>query len=445
MAMIFLSTASFFAAPPQTVSADVPTPASGTILFITGYGMGTKLLSNLTEDLVALGYTVVNATTINSSILVGVDGLVMASPYGSDGIEGFNATNAPIVRAAIKNWFDTGSKFLWLSGDSDYAGDTWHNQNITAILENINGRIRLEINSIEDPVSNCGGGPYRVVANESVSNMVADEINAGITDGILFHGPSCVYALDPSDTPVALENVTVPGVYPIITTSAAGVIVEANPLITSVVHKEGYVGNWVIMAAEQWAGPLGNNKIIVSGASPYGDYQPMYTDVYYSVPLGGEAFVVQAIEWGMQVSERPGPVAPTIFDYNVSIPFAQGDVELNWTVTTDRKGGPVVNYDIEIASDSLFTDILVADSTTGTTYTATFNADGYYYIRVSATDDLSVTGEWSYVEVLRVGAVPTTPPPPPPPPPMDIYYIIGIVVIVIVGVIIIVYMLRKPK
>ncbi|MFX1576204.1 MAG: hypothetical protein ACFFCF_03420 [Promethearchaeota archaeon] len=404
LTMFFLGTTSFFAAPPQFVAADVPTPAgTGTILFITGYGMGTTLLSNLTEDLVALGYTVMNATTVNSSILATVDGLVMASPYGSEGIEGFNATNAPAVRTAIKTWFDTGSKFLWLSGDSDYAGDVWHNQNITAILQNIGSRLRLEMNSIEDPQSNCASA-YRVAANETVSNTVADVINTGITDPILFHGPSCVYALDPSDTPVALENVTVPGVYPIIRTSLAGLIIEANPLVTSVVHKEGYTGSWVMMAAEQWAGPAGDNKIILSGASPYGDYQPMYTDVYYSVPLDGEAFVVQAIDWGMQVSTRPDPDAPTVFDYDVAVPFPVGDVELNWTATTDQKGFPVVSYDIEIATDDAFTDVIDSSTETTNVYTATFDAAGDYYIRVRATDDLSQDSAWSATETIRISA-----------------------------------------
>ena len=72
VATVFLAAMSFFAAPPQSVAADVPTAQPpATILFITGYGMGTKLLSNLSEDLVALGYTVINATTVNASILVG--------------------------------------------------------------------------------------------------------------------------------------------------------------------------------------------------------------------------------------------------------------------------------------------------------------------------------------------------------------------------------------
>jgi hypothetical protein len=400
--MFFLATASFFAAPPQTVIADVPTPqGTGTILFITGYGMGTKLLSNLTEDLVGLGYTVINATTVNASILVGVDGLVMAGPYGSDGQEGFNATNAPLVRTAIKNWYDTGSKFLWVSGDSDYAGDVWHTQNATAILENIGSRLRIETNSVEDPQSNCAAS-YRVAANETESNAVADIINTGISDPVLFHGPSCVYAVDASGTPVALENVTVPGVYPIISTSAAGQIVEANPLVPSVVHKEGYTGSWVMMAAEQWAGPLGNNKVICTGASPYGDYQPMYTDLYYSVPLDGEDFVVQAINWGMQVVARPAPDAPTVYDYDVSAPFLPGDITINWTTVLDKKGNAVVSYDIEIANDSGFTGVVDSSTETTNEYTATLLTPGDYYIRVRATDDLGEDSAWSATEILRV-------------------------------------------
>lgn len=410
MATVFLAAMSFFAAPPHSVAAEEPTAQPpATILFITGYGMGTKLLSNLSEDLVALGYTVMNATTVNASILTGVDGLVMASPYGSDGQEGFNVTNAPVVRSAIKNWYDTGSKFLWLSGDSDYAGDVWHTQNVTAILTNIGSRLRIETTSVEDPQSSCASA-YRVAANETESNAVASVINNGVNYPILFHGPTCVYALDPSGTPVALENVTVPGVYPIIRTSLAGVIVEANPLVPAIVHKGGYIGSWVMMAAEQWAGPLGNNKLIVSGASPYGDYQPMYTDEYYSVPLNGSLFTVQAIDWGMQVAARPAPDAPVVYDYDVASPFVPGDVDINWTIVTDAKGFAVVSYDIEISNSSSFTHIVDSSTETTNEYTATFAETGDYYIRVRATDDLSEDSAWSATETLRIAIF--TPPPP---------------------------------
>jgi hypothetical protein len=406
VATVFLAAMSFFAAPPQSVAADEPTAQPpATILFITGYGMGTKLLSNLSEDLVALGYTVINATTVNASILTGVDGLVMASPYGSDGQEGFNATNAPAVRTAIKNWYDTGSKFLWLSGDSDYAGDVWHTQNVTAILTNIGSRLRIETTSVEDPQSNCAAA-YRVAANETESNAVASVINNGVNYPILFHGPTCVYALDPSGTPVALENVTVPGVYPIIRSSLAGQIVEANPLVPAVVHKGGYTGSWVMMAAEQWAGPLGNNKIIVSGASPYGDYQPMYTDNYYSVPLNGSLFTVQAIDWGMQVAARPAPDAPVVHDFDTE-PI--GDVVINWTTVTDAKGFAVVSYDIEISNSSGFTHIVDSSTETTNEYTATFAVPGDYYVRVRATDDLGEDSAWSATETFTI-STPTIPP-----------------------------------
>jgi hypothetical protein len=45
--------------------------------------------------------------------------------------------------------------------------------------------------------------------------------------------------------------------------------------------------------------------IAVSGASPYGDYQPMYTGEYYGFELDGYNLVKNAIEWGLNPDPQP--------------------------------------------------------------------------------------------------------------------------------------------
>jgi len=47
------------------------------------------------------------------------------------------------------------------------------------------------------------------------------------------------------------------------------------------------------------ASSAGNGVIVVSGASPYGDYSPMTNHEYYSVPLNGEKLVVKTITAGL--------------------------------------------------------------------------------------------------------------------------------------------------
>jgi hypothetical protein len=57
---------------------------------------------------------------------------------------------------------------------------------------------------------------------------------------------------------------------------------------------------FVAVSLEVMAGTDETGVIVVSGASPYGDYQPMSSDVYYDVPLQGFAFVIQTIDFGME-------------------------------------------------------------------------------------------------------------------------------------------------
>ena len=296
LTVLLTANAALFVAPTIPVNAQTTTKI---IVFCTSYGMGNKLLENITDWLEGQGYTVRIANGgLNSTILAGAGALILGSPYGSEGMEGFNATNAPTIFNTIKDWFDEGQKFIWVSGDSDYGSLDWASLNASKILETIGSALRLEPASVEDPYSNCGR-PYRVVANETITTGDAYNITKGVTHGVLFHGPTSLYAIS-GGNPVALENETVPNVFNIMRTSKGAVIVENNPLVQAVVHKEGRVGSWVMMAGEKNAGPDNNNRIIVSGASPFGDYQPLWTDEYYNVPLNGSLLVKQAIEWGLE-------------------------------------------------------------------------------------------------------------------------------------------------
>ncbi|MGV9103544.1 MAG: hypothetical protein ACOC3C_05475, partial [Candidatus Thorarchaeota archaeon] len=51
--------------------------------------------------------------------------------------------------------------------------------------------------------------------------------------------------------------------------------------------------------------------IVVSGASPYGDYYPMYAEEYYDVPLDGYNLAKQAIDWGISSALSGIPTEPT--------------------------------------------------------------------------------------------------------------------------------------
>jgi len=306
---LLFSTMLVFAVPTTTAA---PAQGGKTILFITGYGMGMPW-TNITSWLTSQGHTVRNATTINATALAGVDALILCSPYGAAGRVGFNATGAPAILTAIATWFLTGGKFLWVSADSDYysvgvAGD-WIPMNCSAILQAVGSSLRFEPMSVEDPYSNCGSA-YRVAANTTVTTGEAATITTGVTKPVLFHGPTCVYSLDAAGNPVALENVTVPNVFPIMRTGGSGKLLDGEPTHTGVVHVAGRSGSWVMMAGQKYAGLLGNSKIIASGASPYADYQCMYSNEYKGVLLDGALLCQNAYKWGLTVEAPTTPVIP---------------------------------------------------------------------------------------------------------------------------------------
>ena len=116
------------------------------------------------------------------------------------------------------------------------------------------------------------------------------------------HGPTLLYgspsATSESADAVALETVSIPNVYTLLTYSEAATIVN-NDLIDGFAHSAGDVGAFVAATIEVNAGPAGTGVIVVSGASPYGDYQPMYQSDYKDVVLTGYNLVKQTIDLGI--------------------------------------------------------------------------------------------------------------------------------------------------
>ena len=263
------------------------------VLIPLGHGEGTKLLDLFVGNLTEWGYTVKFANgTINSTILDGVDILLLGSVWGA------NYTDAEVN--AVKNWFEEGGKAIWVAGDSDYGGGNYIITNANKMLEAINSHIRVEPTSVEDPASNCGAA-YRVAANvTNTDDSVASKLVEGVEHPILFHGPSILYGVKDDGTAVALEEESIENVHWVLKTSKYGVINDHDE-IPPVAHENGQEGSFVVMAVEMYAGPASNNKIVVSSASPYGDYQPMFSWTYKNVTLDGPTLVKNTIDWMAQV------------------------------------------------------------------------------------------------------------------------------------------------
>ncbi|MHA1246889.1 MAG: hypothetical protein ACTSPE_06140 [Candidatus Thorarchaeota archaeon] len=274
-----------------------------TIVFDFSHGQySTKLINTtdlqLAENLTAMGYNIVWAMGgINDSILSDAVGLVLASVYGE--ANGFLQSEIQ----AIADWFNDGGKLLWVGCDSDYSG-AYINDNMTAILEAVGSHVYPEPTSIEDPVSNCGAG-YRPVANKTSDDSYVADIVEGTTK-VLMHGPTLLYGSD-SDTPgenvsaVALETTTIDNVYPLLYYGGNATIVD-HDILYPYAHKDGDKGEFVAATLEVEAGEAGTGVIIVSGASPYGDYQPMCSWEYHDVELDGYNLVINGITKGISIA-----------------------------------------------------------------------------------------------------------------------------------------------
>jgi hypothetical protein len=266
----------------------------------------TSIDAILESHLNGMGYDVIWAWGgINATILTNVTGLVLGAIYGTT--HGYTAAEID----AISTWFNAGNKFLWVGSDSDYAGYAYINNNQSAILNSVGSHVYPEALSISDAYSNCNAS-YRVVANMTSTNPFVANITQGVTK-VLMHGPTSLYGSTSGvqgTTVVALENTTIPNVYPILYYGASATISDSD-LVPPLAHNDGESGNFVAMAMEIHAGTAGTGVIITSGADPYGDYQPMTTPAYYEVVLNGYTLVYQTFQFGMDYAMNP-PVAAGI-------------------------------------------------------------------------------------------------------------------------------------
>ncbi len=281
-------------------------------------------------------------------------------------------------------------------------------------METVGSALRFEPTSVEDPVSNAAAS-YRVVANvtETVDPDGA-QITSGITHGALFHGPTLMYGINGTGHAVALHNNSIPGVFNIMYTNSTGVIVDNNPLVPPLTVSDSQTGNFVMMAGEKDIGYFNNSRVIGSGASPYGDYEPMWQTLYYGTNMNGSTLVKQAILWGLEATPVVVPGPPSIPTLSGPSSINDGTIELSWTASTDDSA--VDHYQVQVSNASNFGTILIDINKTTLSHTAdvTTYGEGMYYSRVQAFDDLDNPSGWSNV-ITTDYSIATTPPPPPIP------------------------------
>jgi hypothetical protein len=223
-----------------------------------------------------------NITDLTADTLGNVHCLILNCP-DADQDESHAITNFTMAQAqAVRDWFlntSIGHKFLWSSADSAFtiAGleESYRPNNASMILEVLGSVLRYEPTSVEDPDYNTGGGPYRPILNTTGTDPEIASCVENVT-AVLAHSPTLLYGLD-GTTPVALEDTTLPNVYPIMMTGAAGIINDPTPLDPMFAHTNGEEGHFVIVAAELGIGGT-THKMVASGCAPIGGYNPMWFD-----------------------------------------------------------------------------------------------------------------------------------------------------------------------
>ncbi|MHA1911224.1 MAG: hypothetical protein ACTSYA_05965, partial [Candidatus Kariarchaeaceae archaeon] len=170
----------------------------------------------------------------------------------------------------LKNWLGSGSKVLWISADSDYAG-LYLPTEANSLLEYLGAHLRISAESFEDQESSDDSA-YRLIANETGTSALALEVTEGVNQ-VVFHGPTAVIGYD--GALVDLRTTDIPNVDVIISTSAAAYAIDSDLSETEYDFYSGIStinGTYPMLVMEK----IGNSYIIVSGETTFADYKNMY-------------------------------------------------------------------------------------------------------------------------------------------------------------------------
>jgi hypothetical protein len=235
-------------------------------------------------------------------------------------------------KSELQDWLAIGGKTLWLSRDSDYGG-FYLPANVNSLLEYLGAHLRITAESLEDPESNAGAA-YRVLANETGTSDIAQEITAGVNQ-VVFHGPTAVAGYD--NGLVDLRTTNIPDVDVIMSSSAAGYIYDADNSSSEYDFYSGITslnGSYPVLVMEK----IGNSYLIVSGESVFADYHAMYGSVSeIGQPVEGDHLVDQLLNYCLDFTvDNLVPIITSPGDIN----YVEGETgnEISWTATDASPG-----------------------------------------------------------------------------------------------------------
>lgn len=172
-------------------------------------------------------------------------------------------------KSAVKSWFMTPGKTLWICSDSDFSDQYLRIPTANDMLEYLDSKLRAESVESADP-NGAEGADYRVLGQSYNVDPEFKFLVDGVTQA-LFHGPGLIYGYL-GGVGYKLEEVSLDGVYVIMTTTPEGIAVDFEPPVPEV-HEVGYEGNLTLLALEKLAN---GNSLYVGADAPFAHYTPMY-------------------------------------------------------------------------------------------------------------------------------------------------------------------------
>jgi len=172
-------------------------------------------------------------------------------------------------KSAVKSWFMIPGKTLWICSDSDFSDQYLRIPTANEMLEYLGSKLRAESVESADP-NGAEGSDYRVLGQSYNVDPEFKFLVDGVTQA-LFHGPGLIYGYL-GGVGYKLEEVSLDGVYVIMTTTPEGIAVDFMPPVPEV-HEVGYEGNLTLLALEKLAN---GNSLYVGADAPFAHYTPMY-------------------------------------------------------------------------------------------------------------------------------------------------------------------------
>ncbi|MHA1966796.1 MAG: Ig-like domain-containing protein, partial [Candidatus Hodarchaeales archaeon] len=244
------------------------------------------------------------------------------------------------AKTAMTDWFDSGNKSILMGGDGDYGGyvnATYLNDPLVAL----DSSIYFEMTSIDDTVSNIGGGTYRVKApNYNTHNDTAKILMGSLPHGnSVYHGPAAIIGKNSTGDFVPLEESSgmymnpdfdAPNVEWLLRTSKDGVDVKTQ-IGAYQVHSTTEVNNFTIAAVETF--PSIDGKLILTGETIWNTWKDQFMDPSERNALqDNRYFVYNAFNWFAPVRARAFvPMSLKIETPVTETLSASNDVYLNWT------------------------------------------------------------------------------------------------------------------